>query len=89
MPDISHLFTKRKELQTQHSLLSEKVERLRTDWAIQAGTAVRYQLEKEIEQAEADRNDIEQQIEAVDDQLRKGYADYTYYFCRNPLSTKT
>lgn len=49
-------------LQQMHDLLSEKLQRLRRDWATQAGSAIAFQLEKEIEQAEAERAKIEERL---------------------------
>ncbi|MCP4538840.1 MAG: hypothetical protein GY832_17030 [Chloroflexi bacterium] len=74
MPSNSRLQRKKRELgifQTQYNLLSERVKRLRASHAIEAGTAVRFQLEQEIEQAETERRDVEQQIDSLEDEIRK------------------
>jgi hypothetical protein len=47
MSSIQHLQHKREELQQQYDLLSEKIKRLRSDSAIEAGTLVAFQLNKE------------------------------------------
>lgn len=53
---IRHLQQRREELQQQYDLLSEKISRLRIDSAIQAGTLVAFQLDKEIERVEKERD---------------------------------
>jgi inactive STAND len=63
MFSVQHLQQKKKELQPQYDILSKKIKRLREDLAIQAGTAVQFQLENEIERAEQERDQIKQQIE--------------------------
>jgi hypothetical protein len=63
MPALSHLRRRRDELQEQYDLLSEKLQRLRAAHAIEAGAAVRFQLEKQIEQAESERDVLEQQMD--------------------------
>ncbi|MBD0264755.1 MAG: CHAT domain-containing protein [Tolypothrix sp. Co-bin9] len=57
-------------LQEQYDLLSEKLKRLKMDLAIQAGTAVRFQLEKEIGQFEAEREELAQNIEKLENKLQ-------------------
>ena len=57
-------------LQEQYELLSEKLKRLRVDLAIQAGTAVRFQLEKEIGQFETERGQLAQEIENLENELQ-------------------
>lgn len=82
MPSISRLQRKRDELQRQYDLLSEKIQNLRAAYAIEAGTAIRFQLEKQIEQAESERDAIEQQIGALERELEQriseegGLSDY-------------
>lgn len=66
MLSVQHLERKRDELQKQYELLSEKIARLRRDSAFQAGTAVSFQLDKEIQGAEAERDRIWQQIEDLE-----------------------
>lgn len=57
-------------LQQMHGLLSEKLQRLRQDLAIQAGSAIAFQLEKEIERAEAERAKLEQKLRQLEDLLQ-------------------
>jgi CHAT domain len=57
-------------LQPQYDTLSEKIKRLRRDLAIQAGSAVQFQLEKEIERAEAEREKLVQKIEELENRLK-------------------
>ena len=54
-----------RELQSQYDLLSEKIGRYRKQLAIEAGVAVRFQLEKELEQAEAEREALAQAMATV------------------------
>jgi hypothetical protein len=49
-------------LQQVYDLLSQKISRLRNDLAIQAGSSIAFQLEKELEKAEAERSTIEQKL---------------------------
>ena len=49
-------------LQEMHSLFSEKLRRLRCDWTTQAGTAVAYQIEKEIEEIETKCANIDRRL---------------------------
>ncbi|GAX42548.1 hypothetical protein NIES4075_35500 [Tolypothrix sp. NIES-4075] len=56
MSSVQHLQRRREELQQQYDLLSEKIKRLRNDSAIEAGTLVAFQLDKEIERFEAERD---------------------------------
>ncbi|NEU74033.1 CHAT domain-containing protein [Hassallia byssoidea VB512170] len=58
------------DLQEEYDLLSEKLKRLKMDLAIQAGTAVRFQLEKDIEQTEAEIEQLTQKIEKLENQLQ-------------------
>jgi hypothetical protein len=69
MPALSRLRRRRDGLQEQYDLLSEKIQRLRTAHAIEAGAAVRFQLEKQIEQAESERDGIEQQMDMPGEEL--------------------
>jgi hypothetical protein len=71
MPALSRLRRRRDELQEQYDLLSEKIQRLRTAHAIEAGAAVRFQLEKQIERAESERDVIEQQMDMLDEELEQ------------------
>ncbi|WP_375467305.1 TIR domain-containing protein [uncultured Nostoc sp.] len=48
----------------------EKLKRLRIDWAIEAGTAVKFQLEKQIQDEEAKLNDIDRQLNDIEAQLQ-------------------
>lgn len=66
MSSVKHLQRKRQELQHQYDLLSEKIGRLRVDAAIQAGTSVVFQLRKEIEQCEEERDRLHNQIQTIE-----------------------
>lgn len=66
MFSLRHLQQKREELQQQYDLLSEKIKRLRIDSAIQAGTLVAFQLDKEIERVEAERDRLLKQIVTIE-----------------------
>lgn len=56
-------------LQQQLDLLSEKLGLLRHNSAIESGTAVKFQLLKQIEQAETERTQITQRIEQLENSL--------------------
>ncbi|MDF5739127.1 MULTISPECIES: hypothetical protein [unclassified Nostoc] len=51
-----------KRLHAEWELRSEKLKCLRADWAIEVGTAVKFQLEKQIQYEEAKLDDIDQQL---------------------------
>jgi internalin A len=53
-------------LQITYDVLSEKLKRLRLDWARQNGSATSFQLEKEIEQAEIDCAKIKEQLQELE-----------------------
>jgi hypothetical protein len=57
-------------LQQPYELLSEKIKRLRQNLAIEAGTTVAFQLEKQIGQFEAEREQLAQQIEKLENSLQ-------------------
>ncbi|MBD2773593.1 AAA family ATPase [Iningainema tapete] len=69
MSSVRHLQYRREELQEQYNLLREKIRRLRVDSAIQAGTLVAYQLEKEIERFEVERDRLQQEITSIERSL--------------------
>lgn len=69
MSSVRHLQRRREEVQKQYDLLSEKIQRLRVDCAIQAGTLVAYQLEKEIERFEVERDRLLGQIMTIERSL--------------------
>jgi hypothetical protein len=69
MSSVPHLQQRLKELQQQYDLLSEKIRRLRANSAIQASTSVAYQLEKEIELCEAERDRLLKQIQTIERSL--------------------
>ncbi|MEH1949733.1 MAG: CHAT domain-containing protein [Nostoc sp.] len=57
-------------LQQQYDLLSQKLSRLRLDLVIESGTVVKFQLEKQIENAEAERTQLTQRIEQLENSLK-------------------
>jgi len=57
-------------LQPSYDLMTEKLQRLRKALATKADVAVAFQLEKEIEQAESDRESLSQQLELLEGQLQ-------------------
>ncbi|MEC4812817.1 MAG: hypothetical protein SAK29_06020 [Scytonema sp. PMC 1069.18] len=57
---------KRDELQKLYDLLEEKIIRFREERIISADALIRFQLDKKIEEAEAERSEILQQIENAD-----------------------
>ena len=56
-------------LQQQYDLLSQKLSRLRLNLAIESGAAVKFQLEKQIENAEVERTQLTQRIEQLENSL--------------------
>jgi inactive STAND len=66
MSSVQHLQHKRKELQQQYDLLSQKIKGLQTDYIIQAGTSVRFQLEHEIKHFETQRDRLVKQIDSLE-----------------------
>lgn len=57
-------------LQEQYELLREKLKRLGNDLVIQAGTSVKFQLEKENERTEAEIEKLAQKIEKLENKLQ-------------------
>ncbi len=57
-------------LQEQYELLREKLKRLRNDLAVEAGTSVKYQLQKDKEQTEAEIEQLAQKIEKLENELQ-------------------
>lgn len=57
-------------LQQQYDLLSQKLSRLRLNLAIESGAAVKFQLEKQIENAEAEITQLNQRIEQLENSLQ-------------------
>jgi hypothetical protein len=66
MSSVQHLQHKREELQQQYDLLSQKIKGLQTDYIIQAGTSVRFQLEHEIKHFETQRDRLVKQIDSLE-----------------------
>ena len=60
----------RQTLQAEWEQRSEKLKRLRIDCAIEAGTVVKFQLEKQIQYEETKLKDINQQLNDVEAQLQ-------------------
>jgi inactive STAND len=53
-------------LQNQYELLCEKLKTMRRDYAIAADTLIRFQLDKQIEQVEAEVDDLARQLESLE-----------------------
>jgi inactive STAND len=66
MASFDLLQPRRDALQAEYDLLSEKLLKLRRAYAIDSGASVQFQLEKEIEQVEADLAKIGQQLEDLE-----------------------
>lgn len=64
------ILQKLESLQEQYDLLSEKLKRLRMDLVIQAGAAVKFQLEKEKEGTENEIEQLAQEIEELENKLQ-------------------
>lgn len=72
MSSEQHLHHKCHVLQEHYDLLAEKLKRLRRDYAIAADTLIRFQLEKQIEQTEAELNELAQQLDDLERALSSG-----------------
>jgi inactive STAND len=66
MPSFDLLQPRRDALQAEYDLLSEKLPKLRRSYAIEAGVSMQFQLEKEIEQVEAELDRVVQQQEDLE-----------------------
>ena len=66
MASFDLLQPRRAALQVEYDLLSEKLLKLRRESAIAAGASVQFQLEKEVEQVEANLTKVGQQQEDLD-----------------------
>lgn len=71
MASIRHTQQRHKELQAQYDKLSLKIQRLRENAAYQAGTAVSFQLDQEIQAAEAERDRINQKLERLEREMSR------------------
>ncbi len=63
--------TKQQELQELFELLSEKLTELRNDYAITLESAKKFQLKKQIKQAEKERTDIETELDILEQEIKK------------------
>jgi inactive STAND len=66
MSSKQHLQNKHDRLQQQYDLQAEKLKELRRNYVIEAGTAVQFQLKKQIEQIEADLDELAQQLDRLE-----------------------
>jgi len=80
--DTQRLTRKKEELEEQWKLLSEKIARLRHDLTIEADTAMRFQLEKQLEHTEQERETLEQQLDAVEHALQHADRRVTEQYSR-------
>jgi predicted RNase H-like nuclease (RuvC/YqgF family) len=60
------LQSSREALQAQHNLLSEKLLELRRQSAMEAGTSIKFQLTKQVAQAEAELDELAQRLDDLD-----------------------
>lgn len=72
MTTIDHLQHKRRALQEQYDLSSEKLLELRRSFAIESDVAIRFKLEKLIQQVEAELDEVAQQLDDLDQSLESG-----------------
>ncbi|MBC1221189.1 hypothetical protein GNF10_03350 [Nostoc sp. UCD121] len=92
MASEQHLQYEIDGLQKQSELLAQKLKRLRHDYAIAADTLIRFQLEKQIEQTEAELKELDQQLDDLEQTfsservyralLKLGYREQTRAFRR-------
>ncbi|MBD2526368.1 hypothetical protein [Nostoc sp. FACHB-133] len=66
MSSVRHLQQKREELQQHYDAFSEKIKLLRNQHAIEAGASVAFQLDKEIERVEKERDRLLKQIQIIE-----------------------
>jgi chromosome segregation ATPase len=69
MFNVQHIHQQLEELQSQYKLLSQHIAQLARDCVVQAGTTVKFQLEKECEAAKAKREKIAYEINALENKL--------------------
>ncbi|MBD2525147.1 hypothetical protein [Nostoc sp. FACHB-133] len=92
MSSEQHLQYEIDGLKEQSELLAQKLKRLRHDYAIAADTLIRFQLEKQIEQTEAELRELDQQLDDLEQTLsservyrallKLGYREQTRAFRR-------
>jgi hypothetical protein len=62
MTILQNSMKKAREIQAQFDLLSQKISRLRRAFAIETDPANKFKLEKQLEEAETEREQLEQQL---------------------------
>ncbi|WP_341525412.1 hypothetical protein WKK05_22825 [Nostoc sp. UHCC 0302] len=72
MSSEQHLQHKSHALQEHYDLVAQKLKRLRHDYAIATDTLIHFQLEKQIEQTEAEFNELAQQLDELERALSSG-----------------
>lgn len=59
------------ELNSQYELISEKIKRIRTDYAIVTDPSTKFQLEMRIKEEEKNRREIEKELENLEQKLKQ------------------
>ncbi|MFN6563855.1 MAG: hypothetical protein RMY28_029220 [Nostoc sp. ChiSLP01] len=72
MSSEQHLQRRRQILQENYDLLAQKLKELRHDCTIEAGTAIRFHLKKQIEQFDAELNNLAQELNELEQALSSG-----------------
>jgi len=62
---------KKEELQDQFNLISEKIKRLRRGLVLETQPDEKFQLEKQIEDEELERENIANQLEEIENKLKE------------------
>lgn len=66
MATLQNMIRKQQDLQDQFDLLSEKIGRLRKAFIIETDPSVKFKLEKQLEDAETEREQLEQQLDSLE-----------------------
>lgn len=72
MSSIRHLQRRLEECRKQYNLLSDKIDDLRQAMAIEYNPSLRHQLKYQVQQAETERNELDQQITELELQIETG-----------------
>ncbi|MBO3462313.1 hypothetical protein G7B40_003410 [Aetokthonos hydrillicola Thurmond2011] len=68
MPSVQYSHQRQQELQKYYTELTEKINHLRTKAVIEAGASVHYQLKNELKEAEKERDRVEKQLQAIENE---------------------
>lgn len=77
MAILQNMSRKQQDLQEQFDLLSEKIGWLRKAFIIETDPSVKFKLEKQLEDAEAEREQLEQQLDSLEREIKAQTASKT------------